>query len=237
MGTSKKSKTHTQEENMKVLSAIIAAAAASDDSWDGVAADNTCGMVLSGDSFVNKTCTVSGSSIEHIFAGNGAFVNGVDSFTGFDGTSSDVNVVVFFSQAEDADGNLDNSTCWDASVDCVDLGAADTSAPLFMENVNDHRNAKAGNYNIQIANVNAGDVLSIQLNDNAGNGFAVQNISAPFGVVGATEDNWGNQYSDDGSFTVTVAADAVFGQLFQISVVQQPGQTSVMSMWQSSVQA
>merc|ERR1712242_622915 len=227
MGTSKKSKTHTQEENMKVLSAIIAAAAASDDSWDGVAADNTCGMVISGDSFVNKTCTVSGSSIDHIFAGNGAFVNGVDSFTGFDGTSSDVNAVVFFSQAEDADGNLDNSTCWDASVDCVDLGAADTSAPLFMENVNDHR----------IAKVNAGDVLSIQLNDNAGNGFAVQNISAPFGVVGATEDNWGNQYSDDGSFTVTIAADAVFGQLFQISVVQQPGQTSVMSMWQSSVQA
>merc|ERR1739838_710462 len=94
MGTSKKSKTHTQEENMKVLSAIIAAAAASDSSWDGVAADNTCGMVIEGDNFVNKTCTISGSSIEHIFAGNGAFVNGEKSFTGFDGTSSDVNVVV-----------------------------------------------------------------------------------------------------------------------------------------------
>jgi len=235
MGTSKKSKTHTQEENMKVLSAIIAAAAASDSSWDGVAADNTCGMVIEGDNFVNKTCTISGSSIEHIFAGNGAFVNGVNSFTGFDGTSSDVNVVVFFSQAEDGDGSLDNSTCWDASVDCVDSGA-DTSRPLFMENVNDHRNAKNGNYNIQIANVNNGDVLTIQLNDNAGNPFAVQNISADFGVVGATGDNWGNQYSDDGSFTVTVG-DAVFGQLFQISVVQQPGNTGVMSMWQSTVQA
>merc|ERR1712203_869718 len=219
MGTSKKSN-YKQEENMKVLSAIIAAAA-SDASWDGVSADNTCGMVISGENFVNKTCTVSGSSIEYIFAGNGAFVNGADSFTGFDGTSSDVNVVVFFSQAEDADGNLDNSTCWDASVSCADSGA-DYSGPLFMENVNDHRNAKNGNYNIQIANVNNGDE------------WAAQNIAADFGVVSAETDEWGNSYSDDGSFTVTVG-DAVFGQLFQISVVQQPGNTGVLSMWSSSV--
>merc|ERR1712088_417306 len=213
MGTSKKSN-YKQEENMKVLSAIIAAAAASDASWDGVSADNTCGMVISGENFVNKTCTVIGSSIEYIFAGNGAFVNGADSFTGFDGTSSDVNVVVFFSQAEDADGNLDNSTCWDASVSCADSGA-DYSGPLFMENVNDHRNAKNGNYN-------------------NGEEWAAQNITADFGVVSAETDEWGNSYSDDGSFTVTVG-DAVFGQLFQISVVQQPGNTGVLSMWSSSV--
>merc|ERR1711892_955801 len=125
MGTSKKSNYKQQEENMKVLSAIIAAAVASDASWDGVSADNTCGMVISGDNFVNNT------------------------FTGYDGTSSDVNVVVFFSQSADADGNLDNSTCWDASVSCADSGA-DYSGPFFMENVNDHRNAKNGNYNIQI---------------------------------------------------------------------------------------
>merc|ERR1711904_758900 len=233
MGTSKKSNYKQQEENMKVLSAIIAAAAASDAQWDGVSADNTCGMVISGDNFVNKTCTISGSSIEYMFAGNGAFVNGADSFTGFDGTSSDVNVVVFFSQAEDADGNLDNSTCWDASVSCADSGA-DYSGPLFMENVNDHRNAKNGNYNIQIANVNNGDVLTIQLNNNDGDEWAAQNISADFGVVAATDDAWGNQYSDDGSFSVTVG-DAVFGQLFQISVVQQPGNTGVLSMWSSTV--
>merc|ERR1711997_479854 len=231
MGTIKKSN-YKQEENMKVLSAIIAAAAASDAAWDGVSADNTCGMVISGDNFVNKTCTVSGSSIEYIFAGNGAFVNGANTFTGFDGTSSDVNVVVF-SQAEDADGNLDNSTCWDASVACADSGA-DYSGPLFMENVNDHRNAKNGNYNIQIANVNNGDVLTIQLNNNDGEEWAAQNITADFGVVSAETDEWGNSYSDDGSFTVTVG-DAVFGQLFQISVVQQPGNTGVLSMWSSSV--
>ena len=218
---------------MKVFSAIIAAAVASDASWDGVSADNTCGMVISGDNFVNKTCTVTGSSMEYIFAGNGAFINGDNTFTGYDGTSSDVNVVVFFSQSADADGNLDNSTCWDASVSCADSGA-DYSGPFFMENVNDHRNAKNGNYNIQIANVNNGDVLSLQLSDNDGLAWSSQNITADFGTVSAEEDQWGNQYSDDGSFTVTVG-DAVFGQLFQISVVQQPGNTGVLSMWSSTV--
>merc|ERR1712008_651788 len=205
------------EENMKVLSAVIAAAVASDASWDGVSADNTCGMVISGDNFVNKTCTVTGSSMEYIFAGNGAFINGDNTFTGYDGTSSDVNVVVFFSQSADADGNLDNSTCWDASVSCADSGA-DYSGPFFMEN----------------ANVNNGDVLSIQLMNNDGGDYGAQNITADFGTVGATADAWGNQYSDDGSFTVTVG-DAVFGQLFQISVVQQPGNTGVLSMWSSTV--
>ena len=218
---------------MKVFSAIIAAAVASDASWDGVSADNTCGMVISGDNFVNKTCTVTGSSMEYIFAGNGAFINGDNTFTGYDGTSSDVNVVVFFSQSADADGNLDNSTCWDASVSCADSGA-DYSGPFFMENVNDHRNAKNGNYNIQIANVNNGDVLTLQLSDNDGLAWSSQNITADFGTVSAEEDQWGNQYSDDGSFTVTVG-DAVFGQLFQISVVQQPGNTGVLSMWSSTV--
>merc|ERR1711892_825975 len=187
MGTSKKSNYKQQEENMKVLSAIIAAAVASDASWDGVSADNTCGMVISGDNFVNKTCAVTGSSMEYIFAGNGAFINGDNTFTGYDGTSSDVNVVVFFSQSADADGNLDNSTCWDASVSCADSGA-DYSGPFFTENVN---------YNIQIANVNNGDVLSIQLMNNDGGEYGAQNITADFGTVGATADAWGNQYSDD----------------------------------------
>jgi len=218
---------------MKFSALLAAVAVAEDTQWDGVSVDNSCGMTISGENFVNKTCTVSGSDISYIFAGNGAFVNGANTFTGYDGTSSDVNVVVFFNQAEDADGNLDNSTCWDAAVSCADSGA-DYGAPYFMENVNDHRNAKNGNYNIQIANVNNGDVLTIQLNNNDGDEFAVQNITADFGVVSATEDNWGNQYSDDGSFTVTVG-DAVFGQLFQISVVQQPGNTGVLSMWSSTI--
>jgi len=216
---------------MKVFS-LIASVLASEQ-WDGVSVDNSCGMTISGENFVNKTCTVTGNDIQYIFAGNGAFINGDNSFTGVDGVSGEVNVVVFFNQNEDADGNLDNSTCWDASVSCADTGA-DYSGPFFMENVNDHRNAKNGNYNIQIANVQNGDVLSIQLSDNDGNPYAAQNITAPFGVVSATEDNWGNQYSDDGAFTITVG-EAVFGQLFQVSIVQQPGNTGVLSMWDSTV--
>jgi len=216
---------------MKVFS-LIASVLASEQ-WDGVSVDNTCGMTFRGENFINKTCTVSGSDIRHIFAGNGAFINGANSFTGYDGISGDVDVVVFFDQSADADNNLDNSTCWTAAVDCVDSGA-DYTGPFFMENVNDHRNAKNGNYNIQIANVQNGDVLSIQLNDADGNGYPIQNISAPFGTVSAVEDAWGNQYSDDGSFSVTVG-DEVFGQLFQIAIVQQPGNTGVLSMWDSSI--
>merc|ERR1711976_790356 len=201
----------------------------------GVSVDNTCGSLWEAeDSIVNKTCTISAPNAQYQFAGNGAFVTGANTFTGYDGTSSSVNVVVFYNQAEDADGNLDNSTCWDINVSCVDNGAA-SAGLFFMENVNDHRNAKNGNYNIQIAGVANGQTLSIQLNDNDGNGYGAQNITADFGVVSATDDAWGNQYSDDGSFTIEVDAEQPFGQLFQISVVQQPGNTGVLSMWSSTV--
>merc|ERR1712048_826275 len=224
-----------RREKMKVLSAIVAAATASvTTEWPGVSVDNTCGSLWEAEeSIVNKTCTISAPNAQYQFAGNGAFVTGADTFTGFDGVSGSVNVVVFYNQAEDADGNLDNSTCWDINVSCVDNGSA-SAGLFFMENVNDHRNAKNGNYNIQIAGVQNGQTLSIQLNDNDGNGYAVQNISADFGVVTA-EDAWGNQYSDDGSFTIEVDAEQPFGQLFQISVVQQPGNTGVLSMWSSTV--
>jgi len=100
-----------------------------------------------------------------------------------------------------------------------------------METVNDHRGAKGGNVNLQIAGVSAGDTLSIDLA-----GFSCQNISAPFGVVSAEEDAWGNQYSDSGIFTVQVG-DGPFGDLFQISITQQPGQTSSLNLWESSVSA
>jgi len=235
MGTSKKSNT-TRREKMKVLSAIVAAATASvTTEWPGVSVDNSCGSLWeSEESIVNKTCTISAPNAQYQFAGNGAFVVDGNTFTGFDGVSGSVNVVVFYGQAEDADGNLDNSTCWDIDVSCSDYGGA-YAGLYFMENVNDHRNAKNGNYNIQIAGVANGQTLSIQLNDNDGNAYSVQNITADFGVVSATEDAWGNQYSDDGSFTVEVDAEQPFGQLFQISVVQQPGNTGVLSMWSSTV--
>jgi len=210
------------------LFALVAAVSAST-SWDGISVDNTCGQQISGENFVNKTCTIAGpNAIKSVFAGNGAFITGPNTFPGFDGISGNVDAVVFFNQALDDDGNLDNSTCWDAAISCDDYGSA-VEGVFFMETVNDDRQAKGANYNLQIVGVSPGDTLSIDLNE-----FACQNISAPFGEVVATEDAWGNQYSDDGTFTVKVGEDP-FGELFQISITQQPGQTSALNLWQSSV--
>lgn len=206
------------------FSALIAAVSAN---WNGVSEDNSCGMQISGDSMVNSTCTISGENIAHVFAGNGALITGPNTFTGYDGMSGNSDVVVFFEQSC-TDGDCDNSTCWDAAVSCVDNGA-ETAGVFFMETVNDHRGAKGGNVNLQISGVSSGDTLSIDLA-----GFACQNISAPFGEVFATQDAWGNQYSDDGIFSVTVG-DGPFGDLFQISITQQPGQTSALNLWASSV--
>merc|ERR1712025_491082 len=210
MGLSKEEKSNKLKE-MKLIATLAAVASAS---WNGVLSDNTCGMQISGDSMINATCTVSGSSIAYQFAGNGAFITGPNTFTGYDGMSGDVDMVVFFEQ-DCSSGECDNSTCWDASVSCTANGAR-TEGVFFMETVNDHRGAK-------------GDTLSIDLD-----GFACQNISAPFGTVSATEDAWGNMYSDDGIFSVTVN-DEPFGDLFQISITQQPGQTSALNLWASSV--
>jgi len=221
----------TKEEKVKVkemkLFATLAAVASAQ--WNGVSDQNTCGMQISGDSMVNKTCTVTGSNIAHVFAGNGAFILDIAdyAFTGYDGVSGDADVVVFFEQ-DCSSGTCDNSTCWDASVDCVSNGAA-SAGVFFMETVNDHRGAKGGNVNLQIAGVTAGDTLSIDLN-----GFACQNITAPFGTVSADEDAWGNMYADTGVFSVQVG-DGPFGDLFQISITQQPGQTSALNLWESSV--
>jgi hypothetical protein len=209
------------------LFALISVAAAN---WNGQSEDNSCGMQISGDSMVNATCTVSGSSIGSVFAGNGAFITGANTFTGFDGISGNADVVVFFEQ-DCSSGTCDNSTCWDAAVSCVDNGAA-SAGVFFMESVNDNRMAKGYNVNLQIAGVSAGDTLSFQLNSDNG-GWACQNITAPFGQVAATPagDNW---YSDDGAFTVTVG-DGPFGDLFQVSVTQQPGETGNLNLWASSV--
>ena len=212
---------------MKLFATLAALASAN---WNGVSEDNSCGMQISGESMINSTCYLSGSSISHVFAGNGAFILNLPgndyAFTGYDGTSGDVDVVVFFEQ-DCSSGECDNSTCWDAAVNCEAYGGA-WGGVRFMETVNDHRGAKGGNVNLQISGVSAGDTLAIDLN-----GFACQNISAPFGVVTATEDAWGNMYSDDGVFSVT--ADGDFGDLFQISITQQPGQTASLNLWESSV--
>ena len=195
------------------LFALVAAVSAS---WNGVSNDNTCGMQLSGESMVNSTCTISGSNIKAVFAGNGAFITGANTFTGFDGISGDVDAVVFFEQSC-TDGDCDNSTCWDAAVSCVDNGAA-SAGVFFMESVNDNRGA-VGNYNLQIAGVSAGDNLSFDLN-----GWVATNITAPFGSV-----------TGDGAIFSVQVDDAPFGDLFQVSVSSGDESNGALNLWDCSV--
>jgi len=199
---------------MKLNLALVAAVAAE---WNGQSLDSTCGMQIAGDSMVNSTCTISGSSIKAVYAGNGAFITGANTFTGFDGISGDADLVVFFNQNENDDGSLDNSTCWDAAVSCVDNGAA-TAGVFFMETVNA---AAAGVINLQIAGVSANDVVSIELNDDNGNNVALTNITSAGGVVSTDEAN--------GAFSVTAGEN--FGDLLQVSV----NAAGVVNLWKSSV--
>merc|ERR1712062_480300 len=165
---------------------------------------------------VNSTCTITGSNIKTVFAGNGAFITGEYSVTGFDGISGNVDAAVFFEQSC-VDGDCDNSTCWDAAVSCVDNGAA-TDGVYFMESVNDNRGA-VGNYNLQIAGVSAGDNLSFDLN-----GWVATNITAPFGSVNG----------DGATFSVTVG-DGPFGDLFQVSVSSGDENNGALNLWDCSV--
>jgi len=204
------------------FSALIAAVAAD---WNGVSEDNSCGSQISADSMVNSTCTVSGSNIKHVFAGNGAFITGENTFTGFEDISGDVEVIVFFEQQ--CNGDCDNSTCWDATVNCVENESA-SAGVFFMESVNDHRGAKSGNFNLQIAGVSAGDSLAIALKNTDGGDFAVQNITVPFGTTSGSS-------SDNGIFNVQVG-DEPFGDLFQVSVTAQDT-AGILNLWRSTVEA
>jgi len=199
---------------MKLNLALVAAVAAE---WNGQSADSTCGMQLSGASMVNATCTVSGTSIKAIYAGNGAFISGANTLTGFDGVSGDADVVVFFDQ-DCSTGECDNSTCWDAALSCVDNGSA-ASGVMFMETVNA---AQAGIINLQIANVNGGETVTITLNDDAGNSVALTNITSAGGVASAEE-------AALGSFSVTAGEN--FGDLLQVSV----NAAGVVNLFQSEV--
>merc|ERR1712113_1158159 len=200
-------------EKMKLF-ALVAAVSAE---WNGVSEDNSCGMQLSGDSMVNSTCTITGANIKSIFAGNGAFITGENTVTGFDGVSGDADVVVFFDQ-DCSTGECDNSTCWDAALSCVDNGSA-ASGVMFMETVNA---AQAGIINLQIANVNGGETVTITLNDDAGNSVALTNITSAGGVASAEE-------AALGSFSVTAGEN--FGDLLQVSV----NAAGVVNLFQSEV--
>jgi len=165
---------------------------------------------------INSTCTISGNSIKAVFAGNGAFITGPNTFTGFDGISGDVDAVVFFEQSC-VDGVCDNSTCWDFAVSCVDNGAA-SAGVFFMESVNDNRGAAGGNYNLQVAGVSQGDTLSFDLN-----GWNAVNITAPFGVVSGSGSSFSVQVNDE-----------PFGDLFQVSVTDD-NNAEALNLWASTV--
>jgi len=202
-------------KEMKLIGTLAAVAAAQ---WNGQSDDSTCGMQLSGASMVNSTCTVSGSSIKSMYAGNGAFITGDNTMTGFEGMSGDADVVVFFDQ-DCSTGECDNSTCWDATLDCVYNGVA-TDGVFFMETVNA---ANSGMVNLQIAGVSAGDVVAISLTDNKGNAVGLTNITSAGGAVSSDEAN--------GSFSVTAGEN--FGDLLQVSV----NADAVIDLFSSTVSA
>merc|ERR1712168_666839 len=187
-------------KEMKLNLALVAAVAAE---WNGQDENSTCGMQLSGASMVNSTCTVSGSNIKAMYAGNGAFIDANGDLTGFDGISGNADVVVFFEQ-DCSTGECDNSTCWDASIACTDNGAA-ASEVMFMETVNANQ---AGMLNLQIANADPNTAYLITLADNDGNNVGLTNITSNGGAVSATEA--------DGSFSITTSDN--FGDLLQVSV-------------------
>ena len=205
---------------MKLNLALVAAVAAQ---WNGQSEDAPCGMqVVSGDSLVNTTCTITGNNIKAIYAGNGAFIDSNGALTGFDGISGDLDAIVLFDQSCDENG-CDNSTCWDASYSCVDNGAA-SSEVMFMETVN-NAGQNGGVINLQIANVGAGAAVSITLNDGNGNGVQLANITSAGGAVSAESSN-------DGSFAVVAGEN--FGDLLQVSVNVVDG---LVNLFQSTVTA
>jgi len=191
-------------------------------------AGDACGMDFQQEiesNMVNSTCTIAGSHIRAIYAGNGAFITGNDgegsfSMTGYDGISGRASVVVFFDQLCDEWG-CNNATCFDAALECVDDGIA-TDGVFFMETVNYSR---TGNINLQISGLKAGDQFSVALNDDKGNGVEVRNISAPFGISTKSEDGFG-------TFAMTVNEDFK-SDLFQVSVVSD----QVIDLWRSTIAA
>jgi hypothetical protein len=123
---------------MKIAATLAAVATATE--WPGQSLSSTCGAIATvdaGDSPVNATCTVSfGGYNTNFVSVGGVFWTSANTFTSFDGVfdGSDVEVLVFFEQFEDVDGNLDNSTCGEAadiSVVCVDQGEANGTPNLI----------------------------------------------------------------------------------------------------------
>jgi len=203
---------------MKVLSAIFAAALAEEarSDWNGyirvdptdgteglVAREITnCGTTISTEHDMrNATCKITYDyAIYSVYAGNGAFIDKKGDLTGFDETSSTVQLVVEYKHNDGHDGKYpadlseteleefyldpqrNNASCWGGiNIDCTDNGSG-SSETMFMETINADKGAD--NYNFQIANYGAVDtVLIVQINDNDGNGVQLSQINSTQGVV------------------------------------------------------
>lgn len=201
---------------MKLNLALIAAVAAD---WNGQSEDAPCGMQLTSTSLVNSTCTITGSNIKAMYAGNGAFISGTRALTGFEGVSGDADVVVLFEQTC-TDGDCDNSTCWDAQINCVENpNNAASPGMFFMETVN---SASAGMINLQIAGAQDKTDIAITLVDDDGNQVRLTNITASGGSPSVSESN-------SGSFSIATGEN--FGQLLQVSV----NTDAVVNLWRSTI--
>jgi len=226
---------------MKLISALVATALAAD--WPGQSDTDPCGTQVSfAQSSINASCTLdfNGKNPWRVYLG-GEWITGIYSFTNFDGMGADnIDVVVFWEQSNDADGNLDNTTCGveaDVSVNCVPQGAA-VSGVFFQENANDFRMSKGSNYNVQIVGAASGDTLTIALNDAYGNPFGAQNLSTNSGTinvdgVNVIQDTWGNLYTDTG--VVSLSVDDSASDTVNLFTTQQPGANWEPSFWHSTV--
>ena len=150
------------------------------------------------ESLVNHTCTISYAfdpdiiNVYRMFVGGGAFIvpdeNGHRVVTGIHGISSKekIDIVTFWTQSEDANQNLDNSTCGDAAflaMECEPtVDGKQKEGVFFMETANDFRRPKGSTYNFQIAGVKPGDTLNIQLVDALGNPFECNNFFTHTGL-------------------------------------------------------
>jgi len=253
---------------MKLTLALLSAAFAQDDSyavteapenpisegrWPGQSTDNPCGsqFIHRGLESANQTCTIVYDDARftpwRVFVGGQYILSDYPyQFTSFDGVDpKNVDVVVFWEQAEGPDGPdgpPDNSTCadyGDLSVECEPYGGP-WPGVYFQETTNDFRNAKNGNYNIQIAGAVAGDVLTMYLKDSYDGEWACQNLTTNSGEIvvdgpeGVQEDAWGNKYSDTGRVTINVGDETA--QIVNLFTVQQPGMNWEPNMWKSTVQ-
>jgi hypothetical protein len=153
---------------MKIAATLAALVAAEDVNWPGQSLESTCGSLITaptGDSAINATCEVTyGDGFEpHFVSIPNAFWLSDLTFTSFDGVGSadaSVEVLVFWRQGLDDNGDLDNSTC---PLDADDLARAvtieckDNGAPALNENLigNFAFAPDNNNYQVPVANPSA----------------------------------------------------------------------------------